>query len=130
MYVRVTKKAELEAIRTKVEKRQIDYTKTELDCLKAVYDDIQKQIGSKMRLNTSCSSCVVSGMNIVHNYIKFHELPEAPVSAKAKVTKVVISSGEVNLDEGLSLKELRAKYPGIKSNSVEGFLKKLEDGNN
>jgi hypothetical protein len=37
---------------------------------------------------------------------------------------------EINnrLDEQLILSELRAKYPHIKSNSVKGFLKKLEDG--
>lgn len=109
-------KDSLNAIRFKIVNDQTDFDKQEVRHLQVVYTYITKYAGKERVLNLSCQSCLITAMNITKNYIKYHE--DIDVQLK----------NVVRIEATPKLKELREKYPNIKSNSVKGFLKKLEDG--
>lgn len=127
---------ELEAIRFKVMNVQTDLTKVQKDCLKAVYDEIQERyVSAKNKFKIDCSGCIKNGLEVVRNYIQFHEQVQSE-KKHAKVRMIVeeptndIQNDVTNVEEqleGLSLAELRAKFPHIKSNSVKGFITKLKN---
>lgn len=115
---------ELNEIREKITRKAVDYNQRELLCLTAVYADITKQsIGKAMILDMSCSSCIKEAVNIAHNFVKFHEIPEPSKETQAKITIVDVNK-DVDLNE-LSLSELREMYPHIKSTSKKGFMAQL-----
>lgn len=109
-------KESLNAIRFKIVNDQTDFNKQEVLHLTVVYSYITKYAGKERVLNMSCQSCLITAMNITKNYIKYHE------DIDVQLTNIV------RVEKRPTLKELREQHPNIKSNSVEGFLKKLEDG--
>lgn len=140
-------KDSLNAIRFKIVNDQTDFNKQEVLHLQVVYTYITKYAGKERVLNLSCQSCLITAMNITKNYIKYHEDIDVQLKNVVKVKRFeLVGDGEItgisftdkpikgmewhafSDDKTPTLKELREKYPNIKSNSVKGFLKKLEDG--
>lgn len=70
----------LELLMPKIINKQVDFNKQEKDCLKLVFDSIQESVGSKMKLNISCSSCVSSSMTVINNYI--NQMPAKTIEVK------------------------------------------------
>jgi len=102
----------LEVIRFKVEKQQYDLKGIEANCLKLVFEELQFTfVGKKVKLNIDCPGCIKTAMNIVKNYVDFHEprvirtkQPEKP----ANVTRVTVKEKTVqeSIDEQIDLKQL------------------------
>ena len=95
---------ELEVIRPKAKRKDVDLNDMEKQCLSVVYEEITKKVQKVKRatLNLSCSSCVRSAINLVYNYITYHEEREVEVpQEKAKVTIVEnqLPQYEVVIDE-------------------------------
>ncbi len=64
----------LEVIRFKVEKQQYDLRGVEPNCLKVVCEELQFVfVNKKVRLDIACSGCIKTAMNVVKNYVDFHE---------------------------------------------------------
>lgn len=78
----------LDMIRPKVSKKHTDLDKRELDALNIVSMHIRRHILKERRvlpIDVSCSSCILSEVNRVYNYITFHEVrdvAEVPVKPK------------------------------------------------
>jgi len=68
-------------------------------------------------LNISCGSCLAKALNRLYQFQSLREKIKAP-----EVKKV-----EMPNDYNLTLSELRAKYPNIKSTSKLGFMEKLKE---
>lgn len=64
----------LEVIRFKVEKQQYDLRGVEPNCLKVVFEELQFVfVNKKVKLDIACSGCIKTAMNVVKNYVDFHE---------------------------------------------------------
>ncbi len=105
----------LNAIRFKIVNDQTDFNKQEVLHLAVVYSYITKYAGKQRVLKLDCQGCLVSAMNITKNYINYHEQIDVQLQ------------NVVRIETRPTLKELRKKHPHIKSNSVDGFLKKLNN---
>lgn len=74
-----------------IEKKVIDsnyaLTKQENDCLKMVYEEIQKTHGHNLILDISCPSCIANAVECVLNFINENKVKEVPV--KNTVTRKV-----------------------------------------
>lgn len=87
----------LEVIRFKVEKQQYDLRGVEPNCLKVVFEELQFIfVNKKVRLDVACSGCIKTAMNVVKNYVDFHEpktVRVANVPTKpANVTRVDVNA--------------------------------------
>lgn len=147
-------KESLEAIRFKIEHNQTDFNKQEVLHLGVVYSYVSRYAGKERILKTDCQGCLLTAMNVVSNYIKFYEqidntlnnvisvinkeVPKQEVRKGRREDIIVelsekenpnISINQLKRDK-LTLKQLREQYPHIKSNSVRGFLEKLEQWQN
>ena len=145
----------LEVVRQKCITRQVDFKDDELAHLNLVFIELQKSYGKKhvKPLDRSCSYCIITAMNSVHNYlaqegfekkseqiveeiIEEHKI-EAPVIVDCAPSEIEIPLNEtvkiisddkgVRLADELSLPELRTKYPHIKARSKERFLELLNE---
>lgn len=115
----------LDHIRLKVERQQYDLRGIELQCLAQVFEEIQLvMVKKKVVLNTGCSGCVKTAMNVLYNFVTQHEERTSTNVANVEVKKV--QTVEIDTTE-LSLAELRVMHPHIKATSVKVFLEKLED---
>lgn len=131
---------ELEVVREKVSRRALDFNEIELQCLTQVYKEIGQHYGQRYTLNKSCSSCIKEAMNIVYNYINFHEPKKTTVLRDAKVTVIrpTLTEADAVADlEGtprpdnptiealneMSLPQLREAYPNTKKRSKADFIK-------
>ena len=65
----------LNIVRAKCESKNTDFTKEELKHLSLANIELQKSYGKKFvkPLDKSCSYCVITAMNCIHNYIMFEE---------------------------------------------------------
>jgi len=72
-------------------------------------------------LNISCGSCLAKALNRLYQFQSLREKIKAP-EVKKEEPKV-----EMPNDYNLTLSELRAKYPNIKSTSKLGFMEKLKE---
>lgn len=86
----------LEVIRFKVEKQQYDLRGVEPNCLKIVFEELQFVfVNKKVKLDIACSGCIKTAMNVVKNYVDFHEpktVRVANVPTKpANVTRVDVN---------------------------------------
>jgi len=152
---RITEHEEsLNIVRAKCENKNTDFTKEELKHLSLANIELQKSYGKKFvkPLDKSCSYCVITAMNCIHNYIKFEESKNAE-SNKAKNKKEVQKKNEPRLigklenktiipvtDDKikkasqesiedlakLPLKELRKIFPNIKARSIDKFIELLK----
>lgn len=111
----------IEIIREKVVRGATDYSKSEQLALSEVYGDVTYLAGKRRVLDVSCSSCLISAVTIIGNYIKYHEHNETPIPE----VKANVYMRSVNENDGLTLSQLRTKYPGVKATSVIGFISKL-----
>lgn len=108
-------------------------TTVELTLLQEFKNEIEKRLGTRQRpLDTSCSSCIMTELKRLKNYIENHEPrnEEQPVEITEEVGLEI--EVELDLDEdtlrGMKLKELRNLYPEIKATSVDTFVDKLING--
>ena len=105
----------LEVIRFKVEKQQYDLKGIEANCLKLVFEELQFTfVGKKVNLDIGCPGCIKTAMNVVKNYVDYHEpktvrltkQPEQP----ANVTRVKVGDEkptvQESIDEQIDLKQL------------------------
>ena len=105
----------LEVIRFKVEKQQYDLKGIEANCLKVVFEELQFTfVGKKVNLDIGCPGCIKTAMNVVKNYVDYHEpktvrltkQPEQP----ANVTRVKVGDEkptvQESIDEQIDLKQL------------------------
>lgn len=100
----------LNLIRDFVVKQHYDLNAIQKAALKEVYEEIQSNIGRPKKLDTSCSGCVKTGVNVLKNYIDFHEpvntvkksTPKLPTEP-AKVERKTVSE---SIDERVDLKQL------------------------
>lgn len=120
----------LDFIRTKVEKQLYDLNILEKAALKEVFEEIQYEVTKrKVTLDTSCSGCIKSAVNVCFNFVKFHEVrkaskPEKPITP-ANVDRVSTNTPPKEDYSKLSLPQLRALFPKIKDTSKEGFIEKI-----
>jgi hypothetical protein len=95
---------------------------------------IHKELGWGT-LNQNCGSCIATALKKLHKFtvdtqpatIEEVKAPRAVKEWASDLLPTPEQIKEVVGEKELTLTELRAKYPHIKSNSVKGFLKKLED---
>ena len=101
----------LEVIRFKVEKQQYDLRGVEPNCLKVVFEELQFVfVNKKVRLDIACSGCIKTAMNVVKNYVDFHEPKTVRVAniptKPANVTRVDVNEPQTDLSK-LSIEELQ-----------------------
>jgi hypothetical protein len=131
-------KQSLEVVRLKCTKRQTDFNADELRHLNLVWLEVNKKLGKQHTkpLDQSCSYCVITAMNTVHNYIMFEEpkhgtkeikLNEVDETKDWDSDNTYPEKGLLNETPKPTLKELRAAHPHIKATSVEVFLQKLNE---
>ena len=106
----------LEAIRFKITHNQTDFDRQEVLHLAVVYAYVSRYAGKERILKTDCQGCLLTAMNVVSNYVKFYEDIDKPIENVVNIEKAEPT-----------LRELREQYPEIKSNSVKGFLEKLNN---
>jgi len=85
-------------------------------------------------INFGCSSCVMTPVKLVRNYILHHE-GKAQEILKVNLKNVVDEDNEFVVENKLreskktpTLKELRKQHPNIKATSIAGFIKQLNNG--
>ena len=122
----------LEVIRFKVEKQQYDLRGIEPNCLKVVFEELQFVfVNKKVKLDIACSGCIKTAMNVVKNYVDFHEpktVRVANVPTKpANVTRVDVNDTQTDLTT-LSIEELQeiCKKEGIKYHHKSKEAKLIE----
>ena len=122
----------LEVIRFKVEKQQYDLRGIEPNCLKIVFEELQFVfVNKKVRLDIACSGCIKTAMNVVKNYVDFHEpktVRVANVPTKpANVVRVDVNDTQTDLTT-LSIEELQeiCKKEGIKYHHKSKEAKLIE----
>ena len=145
----------LNIVRAKCESKNTDFTKEELKHLSLANIELQKSYGKKFvkPLDKSCSYCVITAMNCIHNYIKFEE----PIKRLGIVQEEILNSLESALGNPteevltgieelasqkhpltepeeivedlakLPLKELRKRFPNIKARSIDRFIELLKE---
>lgn len=114
------------ALRKKAKETNAKLTPNELQELTHVYSEcVFEASGKKRTLSIGCASCIPDALKIVANYIDHYE-PKGPrTERKTKVTKVATAFPDEKPENEMSLNELRAKYPNIKSTSKKGFREKI-----
>lgn len=127
----------LDHIRFKVVRQQYDLRGVELQCLKQVFEEIQLvMVKKKVNLNTGCTGCVKTAVNVLYNFVNQHEERTIESNKQVEVKRVEAKVMDVVIDENLkattvfrepTLAELRVMHPHIKATSVKVFLEKLED---
>ncbi len=122
----------LEVIRFKVEKQQYDLRGVEPNCLKVVFEELQFVfVNKKVRLDLACSGCIKTAMNVVKNYVDFHEpktVRVANVPTKpANVVRVDVNTPQTDLSN-LSIEQLQeiCKKEGIKYHHKSKEAKLIE----
>lgn len=101
----------LEVIRFKVEKQQYDLRGVEPNCLKVVFEELQFVfVNKKVKLDVACSGCIKTAMNVVKNYVDFHEpktvrVANAPTTP-ANVVRVDVNAPQTDLSK-LSIEQLQ-----------------------
>jgi len=112
-------------LRAKAAKQDSKLNNKELRELETVYGNITELVHGKKRiLSTGCSGCINTALKITHNYSK-NNANRQP-TGEPKETKVRYVGIDQKPDEDRTLKELREKYPNIKSTSKKGFLEQIK----
>lgn len=122
----------LNKIRSKVMRKAIDLDKQEVLYLAEVYAEVTKESTGKAHvLNLGCSSCVNNAVNILYNFVMFHEEKQSerteskPSIEMVSVPKAVMDNfnlNDLNVDE---LKDVCTSY-GIKFHHKAGEKKLIE----
>ena len=103
----------LNVVRAKCTRKDSDFTADELRHLNLVNIELQKSYGKKYvkALDQSCGYCVITAMRCIHNYI---------VNEEPKTEKVVISSGEIEVEQ--------ATIIPVTHMEIDGDIVPLPDG--
>lgn len=82
----------LEKIRAKVTRKDIDFNTQELLYLDEVYAEITKQSTGKAQvISRGCSSCINNAVNIVYNFVTYHEEKHEPLEKNTpNITEKVV----------------------------------------
>tara|TARA_R110000772_G_scaffold123755_14_gene230174 strand:- start:2074 stop:2463 length:390 start_codon:yes stop_codon:yes gene_type:complete len=117
----------LDAIRSKVESRETDFDNKELVHLNLCWIELQKSYGKQIvkPLDQSCSSCRVTAMRVIHNYITNEEPQEVVVVEVEPIEEPQDEEFVIDYFETLNLYQLRELYPHIKAKTVSKFIERL-----
>lgn len=116
----------LELIRAKVNRKDIDFSNQELLYLDEVYGEITKiSTGKAHIISRGCSSCVNNAVNIVYNFVMYHEEKHEPLEKNTpKITTIEV--GVKTRNE--LLKECKDKGIKIPRNATVKQLNELING--
>lgn len=116
----------LNKIRAKVARKDIDFNQHELLCLDEVYAEITKlSTGKAQVISRGCSSCINNAVNIVYNFVTYHEEKHEPTEKNTpKIT--IIEVGTKTRNE--LLQECKDKGIKIPRNATVKQLNELLDG--
>lgn len=80
----------LNKIRAKVTRKDIDFNQNELLYLDEVYAEITKlSTGKAQVISRGCSSCINNAVNIVYNFVTYHEEKHEPTEKNTpKITTI------------------------------------------
>ena len=111
-----------EELRNKLDIEHAKITPKELDELTDIYHDVTKATTGRGRvLKPSCPACIPPAIKVVSNYLNNYQPREATQERPTTVKFVGVAN-----DSQLSLKELRVRYPHIRSTSKKGFLDQIK----
>lgn len=115
----------LEAIRHKVSDKgkytSSDYTAQDVLHLQEVNREVLKWSGiNQSTINMSCTSCIQEAINIVYNYVTYHEI--RPDNRKAKV--IAVASKELLA----AAKNISGKIQFVKGESTKPTIENIETG--
>jgi len=112
-------------LREKAAKQDAKLTNELMGELEIVYSKITEQVhGKKRTLSPGCSGCVHTALKITHNWAQKNASSQP--TGKPKETKVHYIGIDQKPDAERTMKELREKYPNIKSTSKKGFLEQIK----
>lgn len=115
----------LNKIRAKVTRKDIDFNQQELLYLDEVYAEITKlSTGKAQVISRGCSSCINNAVNIVYNFVTYHEEKHEPTE-KNKPNITTIEVGTKTRNE--LLQECKDKGIKIPRNATVKQLNDLLD---
>lgn len=116
----------LEKIRAKVTRKDIDFNQHELLYLDEVYGEITKlSTGKAQVISRGCSSCINNAVNIVYNFVTYHEEKHEPLEKNTpKITTIEVGTKTRNE----LLQECKEKGIKIPRNATVKQLNELLDG--
>lgn len=116
----------LNKIRAKVTRKDIDFNQHELLYLDEVYAEITKlSTGKAQVISRGCSSCINNAVNIVYNFVTYHEEKHEPTEKNTpKITTIEVGTKTRNE----LLQECKDKGIKIPRNATVKQLNKLLDG--
>ena len=84
----------LNKIRAKVTRKDIDFNQQELLYLDEVYAEITKlSTGKAQVISRGCSSCINNAVNIVYNFVTYHEEKHEPLEKNTpKITTIEVGT--------------------------------------
>ena len=107
----------LNKIRAKVTRKDIDFNQQELLYLDEVYAEITKlSTGKAQVISRGCSSCINNAVNIVYNFVTYHEEKHEPTEKNMPKTRNEL------------LQECKDKGIKIPRNATVKQLNELLDG--
>ena len=116
----------LNKIRAKVTRKDIDFNQQELLYLDEVYAEITKlSTGKSQVISRGCSSCINNAVNIVYNFVTYHEEKHEPTEKNTpKITTIEVGTKTRNE----LLQECKDKGIKIPRNATVKQLNELLDG--
>ena len=116
----------LNKIRAKVTRKDIDFNQHELLYLDEVYAEITKlSTGKAQVISRGCSSCINNAVNIVYNFVTYHEEKHEPTEKNTpKITTIEVGTKTRNE----LLQECKDKGIKIPRNATVKQLNELLDG--
>ena len=117
----------LNKIRAKVTRKDIDFNQQELLHLDEVYAEITKlSTGKSQVISRGCSSCINNAVNIVYNFVTYHEEKHEPTEKNTpKITTIEVGTKTRNE----LLQECKDKGIKIPRNATVKQLIQLLDEN-
>lgn len=116
----------LNKIRAKVTRKDIDFNQQEQLYLDEVYAEITKlSTGKAQVISRGCSSCINNAVNIVYNFVTYHEEKHEPTEKNTpKITTIEVGTKTRNE----LLQECKDKGIKIPRNATVKQLNDLLDG--
>lgn len=119
-------KESLNQIREKVSKKEYDFRSQELLHLEEAYYELNMAVFKKKKvLDKSCSSCVITAVNQLYNYITYHEVEAVKPEKQASVVRVETIGVMGNLTRKQMIEECKKRNITIPRNATVSQLKEL-----
>lgn len=119
-------KESLNQIREKVAKKEYDFRGKELLHLEEAYHELNLHFFLKKKvLDKSCSSCIITAVNQLYNYITYHEVEGVKRENKADIVRVEAIGVIGNLTRKQLIEECKNRNIAIPRNATVAKLKEL-----